>query len=211
MSKFFKYEDFNNTNKKDKKVSVAFRQLASTNNIPNCKRQVDDFYATDPIAMEMLLDVMDFNHNVWECACGEGNLSKVLESRGYEVKSTDLIDRGYGKGNVDIFNQFDIFNGDIITNPPFRYATEFVVHCLNLVKEGNKVAMFLKIQFLEGITRYNEIYSKNNPKFIYVFSNRVMCAKNNDFKKYDSSALCYAWFIWEKGYTGDTIIRWLHK
>lgn len=36
---------------------------------------------------------------VWECACGEGHISKVLESHGYDVVSTDLVYRGYGRLN----------------------------------------------------------------------------------------------------------------
>ena len=119
------------------------------------EREANDYYATEPKALELLLDKETFSPYVWECACGEGHLSKVLERHGYKVMSTDLIYRGYGEGGVDFLkqNQEVKFCGDIITNPPYKYALEFVKHALEVITEGHRVAMFLKIQFLEGKER----------------------------------------------------------
>jgi hypothetical protein len=69
--------------------------------------------------------------------------------------------------------------------------------------------MLLKLTHLEGKERYKKIYSVMPPKTVYVFSYRVNCAKNNDFNNLKNSAICYAWFIWEKGYKGNTTIKWL--
>lgn len=73
---------------------------------PNAIREKNDFYATNPHALEIALPILkDILHkNVWECACGQGHLAKVLEENGYSVKSTDLIDRGYGGFKI-FFNQ----------------------------------------------------------------------------------------------------------
>ena len=119
------------------------------------ERQVHDYYATDPKAMELLLAEEQFSPVIWECACGEGHLAKVLEEHGHEVISTDLIYRGFGDPEpMDFLNEtFEDFEGDIITNPPYKYALEFVQQALNSVQEGHKVAMFLKLQFLEGKAR----------------------------------------------------------
>ena len=49
------------------------------------------------------------------------------------------------------------------------------------------------------------------PKLIYVSSGRLCCAMNGDFEKYGKSgAITYAWFIWEKGYEGEPIVRWFN-
>lgn len=85
-----------------------------------------DYYATDPKALELLLAEESFSKRFWECACGEGFLSKVLESHGYDVLSTDLVDYGYGKAGVDFLKYEGSFDGDIITNPPYLYDLEFV-------------------------------------------------------------------------------------
>ena len=99
---------------------------------------------------------------------------------------------------------------DIVTNPPYSKAREFVEHALEILEDGRKVAMFLKIQFLEGKAR-RALFDKYPPKVIYVSSSRLHCVMNGDFERCaKSSAICYAWFVWEKGYTGDTVIRWIN-
>ena len=179
----------------------------------NAIRQNEDFYATDPKALELFLDKFEkdgekLNHFVWECSCGQGHLSKVLEGRGYQVLSTDLIDRGYGI--VSDFLKWDINapRGDILTNPPFKLAEKFVEMGMEKLKDENKLFLFLKIQFLEGQKR-KELFKKYPPKYVYVNSSRQLCAKDGEFEKYTSTTQCYAWYIWEKGFTGETIIRWI--
>lgn len=180
------------------------------------EREKDDFYATDPVAIDLLLMKEKPSNRIWECACGKGHLSEALEEHGYRVFSTDLVDRGYGLGLIDFlkFNAQDEFDGDIITNPPYKYAKDFVLKALEVLKEGRKCYMFLKLTFLEGIDRYRELFSKFPPKMIYGFPKRVLCAKNGDFegmKSSGGSAVAYAWFVWEKGYTGLPSFDWLFE
>lgn len=170
-----------------------------------------DYYATDPRALELLLELEEFSENVWECACGEGHLSEVLRVNGFNVLSTDLIDRGYGIGGVDFLESTETFDGDIITNPPYKYAKEFVEHAIETITDGHKVAMLLRIQFLEGKAR-RELFDKYPPARIYVATGRIKCVKNGDFDKYkkEGSAQAYAWFVWEKPYAGDAIVKWFN-
>lgn len=175
-------------------------------------REDNDFYATDPRALELLLELEEFDPFVWECACGKGHLSEVLKKHGHIVKSTDLIDRGYGVGGVDFLATTTPFNGDIITNPPYKYAQEFVEHALSLIPEGNRVAMFLKLTFLESKNR-RAMFELTPPRYIYVSSSRLQCAIGGDFETYKKgamSAVAYAWYIWEKGFTGEPTIRWFN-
>lgn len=174
------------------------------------ERQEHDFYATEPKATELLLKMESFSDTIWECACGQGHMSEVLKTVGYNVVSTDLIDRGYGQGNVDFLRctEKDL-KMDIVTNPPYKYAKEFVEKAMEVVADGQKVAMFLKLQFLEGKAR-KELFEKYPPKTVYVSSSRLICAKNGDFDSTTSSAVAYCWYVWEKGYIGDTVIKWFN-
>lgn len=144
----------------------VFRTVGATNHKVG-ERQTEDYYATDPKALELLLDEVSFSDKVWECACGEGHLSRVLQSRGYDVISTDIVDRGFGDGVIDFLKYNEKFDGDIITNPPYKYALEFVKHALNVVPDGNNVAMLLKVLFLEGRKR-RDFFEKFPPKK-YIF------------------------------------------
>ena len=120
------------------------------------------------------------------------------------------MDRGYGE--VKNFFDIDRWYGDIVTNPPYKYAKEFVEHALDIVPQGSMVAMFLKLTFLEGQKR-KELFKKHPPKYVFVSSSRLQCAKNGDFVRYGkgvNTAVAYAWYIWIKGYTGETVIRWVN-
>ena len=83
------------------------------------KRAAFEFYPTPPEAVRALLSVESFEGSVWEPACGDGAISKVLEAAGYQVVSTDLIDRGYGAGRQDFLKSDRTFAKNIITNPPY--------------------------------------------------------------------------------------------
>lgn len=173
-------------------------------------REKNDYYATDPKAMHELLKYESFNKNVWEPACGEGNLSEVLKEYDYNVLSTDLIDRGYPDEILDFLESDRKFNGDIITNPPFKYTNEFILKSLDSVEIGSKVAMFLKLNYLKGKTRYKEIYEKYPPLRVYVFCGKMACSKNNKPEGYKHGAMDYAWFIWEKGQYAPTELKWIY-
>lgn len=192
----------------------TFVMLGASNHT-NKQREVNDFYATDPHALEIFLDKLEqdnikLHRNIWECACGQGHLSEVLKRKGYHVVSSDIFDRGYE--NTYIINFLENINKnikiDILTNPPYKYAQEFVEKSLEIQSNGYYTIMFLKIQFLEGQAR-KKLFQKYPPKYVYVNSARQICYINGDMSKKMSSASCYCWFIWEKGWKGETVIRWI--
>lgn len=176
------------------------------------KRIADDFYATDPKSVETLFYNYDIKGDtVWEPAAGMGHISKVLQNYFEEVYSSDLIDRGCGYDITDFLH----YTGDkkvdwVITNPPFKHAREFIEKALSVSNKG--VAMFLKIQFLEGLGRKQ--FLQDSPlKYVYVFSKRqVIFTGGEEFDdngKRRANTMCFAWFVWEHGYEGEPIIRWI--
>jgi hypothetical protein len=181
------------------------------------KRQKFDYYATDPQAVNVLFEDEFLNtggfsvwKNIWECACGEGHLSKqIIKKHNTNVYSSDIINRNFG--DVKDFLSIDNleWNGSIITNPPFKYAQQFIEKSLTIIPNGNWVAMFLKLQFLEGKAR-KQMFKVSPPRFIYVSSSRIKCAKNGDFDSISSSAVAYGWFVWQKGFKGSPQIKWFN-
>lgn len=164
------------------KASV-YKTLAASNH-SSSEREKNDFYATDPKALDLLLEKEKFSDLIWEPACGQGHLSKRLEQNGYEVLSTDLIDRGFGIAGVNFLNQGSAPAGcDIITNPPYKFAVDFTIRALNLLEPGHKLALFLKIQFLEGKER-KKLFLNFPPKKIYVSSSRLKCAINGGMSNF---------------------------
>ena len=171
-----------------------------------------DYYATDPRAVELLLEQEEFERTIWEPACGEGHISKVLIEHGHKVISTDLIDRGYGDGVINFLTcdaPIVHFPYDIITNPPYKYAMEFAEKALELVAKYQKVAMFLKLTFMESKKR-KSFFQKYPPRTVYVSSSRLNCGLNGRFHVHSSKAIAYAWYVWEKGFQCDPVIRWIN-
>ena len=171
----------------------------------NGEREAEDFYPTPPYAVEELLKREVFSGNIWECACGEGDISEVFKNKGFEVISTDLINRGYGE-QLD-FLQSDLVADNIITNPPYKLALDFV---LKAKKQGRKkIAMFLKTVWLESDSRYDMFQDTEFPlKTVYQFSKRVTLYKGG-VKMKNSGMIAYAWYVWDKDYVGKPTIGWI--
>lgn len=183
----------------------AIKTLGASNHAEH-ERQVDDYYATDPIALELLLEEGIELDSVLEPCCGEGHLSKVMIEDGIDVTSSDLIDRGFG--SVKSIFDYTEWYGDILTNPPYKDAQKVIEHCLNIIPDGRKVVMFLKLQFMESKGR-KDFFINSPLKELYVSSSRIKCAINGDFSG-GSSAVAYAWYVWEKGYTDKPCIKWFN-
>lgn len=170
------------------------RQLGAGDKL---SRQPEDFYVIPIIAVEALRQNEVFTGVGWEPASGDGRIAKLMQMQ----LASDLRFDVYGEGGMDFrleTRQVDY----IITNPPFSLALPFVRHALECAP---KVAMFLRLQFLEGKER-GEFFKKHPPIRIYLFSERLNCdpASNGS-----GGMMCFAWFIWERGFRGIPGLRWV--
>lgn len=175
-------------------------------------REEHDYYATPPEAVHKLFDSEYFTppEVVWECACGGGHIAEALKEHGVQSYCTDLIDRGYGTGGVDFLKSDLIYNVDtILTNPPYKYATDFVLHALDVLPDNGRVIMFLKTTFLEGQDRWKRLHSKFPPIAMYQFIERQRCSRNGEFKAKGDNAISYAWYEWRNVFNGHPQIYWL--
>jgi len=185
----------------------ARRGMGCASEYPRAK---NDLYTTHPKAITLLHSngYLDKNENYWECACGDGALSEELKRLGYNVKSTDLYDYGYDdcETDIDFLKQKTKYNGNIITNPPFKQLTEFILKGLSLTDK--RLYIFSRLQTLESVNRYENIFRKTPPMYVLPFVKRIPCYKEGDLSR-SSSVTPYAWYIWDKHYNGDTIVKWL--
>lgn len=174
---------------------------AQTGFSKTAKRAPEDYYITPDIATIELLKREKFDGAGWEPACGNGAISKFFP----EIASSDIrFDNIAGEPGIDFLTTNKMVDF-IVTNPPFKLILPFIQHSLEC---ANKVAIFARIQLLEGKERYN-FFKQNPPIRIYVFSNRVNCSTGNIT---GTGIMCFCWFIWEKGFTGQPVLDWiLHK
>ena len=176
------------------------------------ERQENDFYATDPKTTKLMLEKITFKGSVLEPNCGEGHISEVLKFNGYDVYSTDLINRGYGEETGidflthDYGKKFD----NVVMNPPFKDIELFIKKALSV--SNDKVVVFARLQLLESAKRKGMF--ENTPiSRVLVHSERQCAWKNgspvDELGKKWASTQAYAWFVWEHGYNGSPTIEWI--
>ena len=179
------------------------QSIVGTNN--DGGRPENDFYPTPPEGTEALLRVERFDHDIWEPACGDGAMSRVISQwHGYKVIGTDIEPRSFGLP-LDLLKSTQLMAPNIITNPPFRIAQEFAEHALDL--GCDKLALLCKLCFLEGKSR--AAWLEQSPlKNVYVFKSRLTLYRDG-VKMKNGGMIAFAWFVWERGYTGWPVIGWI--
>ena len=203
-------------------MSLTGTKLVGDN--PERGRVENDYYATPFNATEALLNALNESgetlsgDTILEPSAGEGHIVKVLKDfyPYNEIVANDIAYRSSRLG-IDVNGGIDFLNYEphrkfdtIITNPPFALAQEFIEKALEL--SNHYVIMFAKIQLLEGDKR-RKMFDNSPLKYVYVFSKRVNPLRNgeptDEKGKPWASTMCFAWFVWEKNYEGEPIIRWL--
>lgn len=193
-------------------------EMGARNNAKT-KRDPYDFYATDPETIEALIkqlnkDNIELKQTIWECAAGNGHISKVLKKYGFSVLSTDIVQREYKLDAVADFlkeTKKPHYVKTILTNPPYKYSLKFAQKALEILNNEDCLVLYLKDRFLEGERRYKKIFSIYPPKYVYAHVRRQKAAMQGDFKEYctTSGTQFYIWVIWQKGYNGETTLRWI--
>ncbi len=171
------------------------------------KKAGPDFYPTPAWGTEALLRYEDFQGHILEPCCGDGAMSEVLAKAGYDVLSSDLYDRGYGIAK-DFFELGEKTNYDnIVTNPPFNIAEDVFHHAWKIT--DHKIALLLRLAFLESKRRYNNIFHLTPPSRVLVFSERLSMYPKGSIIT-GGGTTSYAWFIWDKQQPLlSTEVRWI--
>lgn len=175
-------------------------------------RAAYEFYPTPPEATRALLSEESFDGPIWEPACGEGHISKVLVDAGYEVVSTDLVRYGYGEANRDFLAETLPLAKHIVTNPPYGrgLADAFAKHALDLTAEtGGTVAMLMNLSGLCHPLRH-DFYVSQPPAVIYALD-ECTCWPYGDPSRATTSIAKqrYCWIVWKHAHVGPTHFRWL--
>jgi hypothetical protein len=172
--------------------------------------RADDLYETPPEAVRALLAVEEIPGAIWEPACGPGAIVRVLRAAGCEVWSTDLVDYGspdQDQSGIDFLMESGsapYYIGAIVTNPPFKLADQFVRHALLLCP---RVYMLLRLAFLES-ERRSTILESGWLKRVYVFRKRLPMMHRAGWQgPRASSAVPFAWFVWDRDYCGRAELR----
>jgi hypothetical protein len=171
--------------------------VSATGGNPEAGRREADFYSTPEDATEAAsygIPGLDKMTGVWECACGDGRLAKVLEKRrpGWKMAATDLFDRSYGVGGVDFLtaewpDDLDKDSTVIFTNPPFSLSEQFIRRALS--HDVAMVVMFSKSTYYHADVR-RSFFEEMAPQYKYDLTFRV------DFSGQGRPTMECSWLVW---------------
>jgi len=180
---------------------------------PKNKRAELEFYVTPPEATRALLSMEEFEGSIWEPACGNGAISKELTNAGYDMVSTDLAYRGFGKSGVDFLKTDTPLAKNIVTNPPYGthgLADAFIRRALiHTKKTGGKVAMLLNLRSLCHPRRHQK-FIKTPPSAIYAIDELICWTYGKPTSKFTRIAKQqYYWMVWDSKHEGKPRFWWL--
>lgn len=174
----------------------------------------DDLYETPIEAVRTLIALEDLPRVIYEPACGRGAIAAPLATAGHDVRCTDLVVRDYAvqapfSADFLLSPAFDagMLDGPeigIVTNPPFKDAARFVRRALET--GAPYVAMLMRVGFLAGGCGRSEaskarayVLDRVPPRRVYVFMRRLpMMHRDGWTGPRASSAMDFAWFIWDR-------------
>lgn len=152
------------------------------------ERQEGDFYPTPAWVTECLLSSVTLRGPIWEPCCGDGALAKVLSAAGHEVVATDLADRGFGRGGVDLLQTSEMPDGcrALVTNPPYgdggtRSRTgktsplmlAFTEHTIRLARQAQgQLALLVRFQWIAG-RRVASLLTEGSLQSVIVLTRRI--------------------------------------
>lgn len=170
-------------------------------------------WATELIVSRLLKDgVLSKGDTVSEVCSGAGAISRVLESYNFVVDSSDIQEKDfiYGDKGVDVYELPDDSKKIIFTNPPYNLMTKEDMLTELLRVSIDKVILLLNIYYLSSKDRYDLM--RNSPlKYIYIHSDRVTMFPFGEEKPKSTGTKMFAWFVWEHGYEGEPVVRWIAK
>lgn len=178
-------------------------------------REKHDFYPTPRALIDPLIAryKSHLSGGVWEPACGDGAICRVLVEHGIESVGTDLIDRGYGTARRDFLLELERPDDTdaIVTNPPFRLWREFAEHALSL--RPGFVGLLGRLQLLEG-KRASTMFRETGLSRVLISAGRVNMLPIVDGKpvedKGHNGMIAWAWFCWvpDRAYVRPPEIEW---
>ena len=153
----------------------------------------NQFVQTPSKITEVLMSYEKFEGNILEPCCGMGAISEVLKRTNTVIES-DLNQYDYNAPQVDLFTILERYD-NTITNPPFIQQQAVKRHLMDITTK--KLAL---LWYVKNLGNEIETKSSKHLKAVYVFNQRIEWVETKLGWK-------FAWYVWDKDYEGDIIIK----
>lgn len=173
---------------------------------PVYARDAFDWYVEDAACVDKLLDAVSFVGPIYDPACGAGTIPTVCRRRGLIATGADIADRGFGETGINFLDDARS-RMNIVSNPPYKDAERFILHALKVTKR--KIAMLVRLAFLESQGRYKRLFIPHPPAQVLVFATRPSMPPGGTAVAAKGGKVAYCWCVWACDHEGDTRIGWL--
>lgn len=176
------------------------------------ERDDHDWYQEPIWASEALFRAEPFIGDIYDPACGEGNVVTAARNMGFEAFGSDIVDRAAGCfGLLDFLDEaaepyvsYPVDN--ICTNPPYRDAERFID--LALKRSRFKVAALVRLAFLEG-KRRRALFEQWPLSRVLVFSGRISMPPGGRGIKAKGGSVAFSWLVFAHGHDGPATVGWI--
>jgi hypothetical protein len=171
------------------------------------KRETHEHYVEPPWCSLRLFDEERFEGNIHDPSCGWGRIVRAARRNGLEASGSDLVDRERGFPTGD-FLKCKRRVDNIVCNPPFDIAPQFIRHAFRLSRR--KVAFFFPLARVVAAWKW---LADLPVRRLWLLTPRPPLPPGHYIasgKKPKSGRPEYCWIVIEHGYRGAPELRWLH-
>jgi hypothetical protein len=186
---------------------VARHNIAKTRTIVDFRREDNDWYVEPTWCIEQLIAISNFRGTIHDPCCGCGTIPKAFDAAGFNTTACDIVDRGFGDGR-DFFKD-DRVRDNMVFNPPYKIAEQFIIRALDQTNGYGLVAAIVNIKFLASQGRRDRLFKPHPPLEVLICSQRPSMPPGGGLVEAKGGTADYCWIVWRPGERGSSRIRWL--
>jgi hypothetical protein len=174
-----------------------------------------DWYVEPKECSRALFDLVKFDGEIWDPACGMGNIISSAKEYDHVTFSSDIVKRYSGCDEVIDFFQISTQRraDNIVCNPPFGLSEPFIQKSLEITRVGGKIACILPLVWMAGFSKKRNWLPVSPLRFVFPISPRPSMPPGAVIlqgEKPGNGTKDFAWFVWEKGFSGVASLEFMN-
>lgn len=179
------------------------------------ERDPYDWYVEPFECSAALFQLEKFEGEVWDPACGMGRIVMEARAAGLTAVGSDIVSRSdiCAAESDFLARSYQPDFRNIVMNPPFGLAEEFVREAIRIVPRGGKVAVILPLVWVSGFSSKRDWLPSSPLRTLYPISPRPSMPPGKVIEagiRPGNGTKDFAWLVWQNGYLGEASVRFMN-